>query len=125
MQILMSSRRTVMSGEVVTFATEFKELDGAFGPVYDALGPFEVSASRDAVIVHRAECTTADCAAALVEAVLNAEAVRASLAPHWRGGHPSLYPNAPTVCHKPHNYCFRYSAKPNGFKLKEELDGNS
>ena len=101
MQILMSSRRTIQSGEVVTFATEFEPWDSVFGKAYRAHGPFEVSASRDAVVVHGAECTTAEQSAALVEAVLNAEAVRASLEPHWRGGHPSTYPEEPTVCGKP------------------------
>ena len=50
-----SSRRTVMSGEVVTFATSFYSEPGAFGTMYKARGPFDLSASRDAVIVHRAE----------------------------------------------------------------------
>ena len=101
MQILMSSRRTVMSGEVVTFATEFERTDGAFGAVYEARGPFAVSASRDAVIVHRAECATPAESSALAEAVFCAEAVRATLAPHWRGGHPSQFPDVPTPTRKP------------------------
>lgn len=51
--LYMSSRRTICDGEVVTFATEFKEHDGPFGG-HDAAGPFEVSASREGVMVHRA-----------------------------------------------------------------------
>lgn len=47
-----------MSGKVVTFATGFREEPGIFGLRHEALGPFEVSASRDAVIVHRAELKT-------------------------------------------------------------------
>ena len=41
MNIYRSSRRTIMSGEVVTFATAFKECDGVFGPHQDTRGPFE------------------------------------------------------------------------------------
>jgi len=103
MQVLMSSRRTVMSGEVVTFATAFERTDCAFGAIYEALGPFDVSASRDAVIVHRAECTSAAESEALAEAVACAEAVRAMLAPHWRGGHPSQFPDEPTPTSRPPN----------------------
>lgn len=98
MQVLMSSRRTVMSGEVVTFATVFEPWDSAFGAAYRAKGPFEVSASRDAVIVHHAQCATAEQMAALVVALQCAEGVRVALEPHWRGGHPSQYPNKPTEC---------------------------
>lgn len=103
MQILMSSRRTVMSGEVVTFSTAFEPWDSAFGKAYKAAGQFEVSASRDAVMVHRAECRTAEQSAALVEAIQCAEAVRATLAPYQRGGHPSMFPEEPTPTDKPPN----------------------
>lgn len=103
MQILMSSRRTVMSGEVVTFATAFEPWDSAFGKAYRAKGPFEVSASRDAVVVHRAECTNSEQAEALADAVRLAEAARIELEPTWRGGAPSKYPEEPTPCshHQP------------------------
>lgn len=97
MQILMCSRRTVMSGEVVTFATEFEEKEGVFGSMYSARGPFDVSASRDAVMVHRAECKTAAESAALTEAIEFAEAARAQLSPDWRGGRESLFPGEPTA----------------------------
>ena len=97
-RVQMSSRRTVMSGEVVTFALEFEPWEPAFGTAYRALGPFEVSASRDAVIVHRAECRDADDLALLIEALKRAGEARSNLAPHWRGGHPSLYPEQPTQC---------------------------
>lgn len=63
------SRITIMDGEVVTFATSFSERPGAFGPIYDSQGPFQVSASRNAVIVHRAELTSAQDLAAFVKAV--------------------------------------------------------
>jgi hypothetical protein len=96
-QVFLSSRRTVMSGEVVTFAARFEPWDSAFGKAYRAVGPFNVSASRDAVMVHHAECKSAEEVAALCFALSLAERARSELAPHWRGGHPSLYPEEPTV----------------------------
>lgn len=87
-----------MSGEVVTFATDFEPWDSAFGVAYRATGPFDVSASRDAVIVHRAECRDAAEVSALIDALRHAEEARATLAPHWRGGHASVYPEKPTQC---------------------------
>jgi hypothetical protein len=96
MDILMSSRRTVCDGEVVTFATEFVTRDSPLGG-NDAHGPFEVSASRSAVMVHYADCRDADQTAALLRAINAAEKVRRALAPHWHGGYPSQYPEEPTV----------------------------
>ena len=55
-----SHRHTIMDGRVVTFATDFNTQDSAFEPCCDALGPFEVSASRNAVVVHNAELRTAE-----------------------------------------------------------------
>lgn len=50
------SRPTIMSGEVIEFATGFSEEgNGPFGTVFRSTGPFEISSSRDAVMVHRAE----------------------------------------------------------------------
>ena len=47
---------TIMSGRVVRFAETFVESgQGIFGPMYEAGGPYEVSASRDAVMVHRCD----------------------------------------------------------------------
>jgi hypothetical protein len=94
--ILMSSRRTICDGEVVTFAREFVVHDGPFGG-HDARGPFEVSASRESVMVHRAVCNTAEQTEALLRAIRAAENVRRALEPHWRGGHPSQYPEEPTI----------------------------
>jgi len=93
----MSSRRTIMSGEVVTFATSFEPWDSAFGKAYRAAGPFDVSASRDMVMVHHAGCETAEQTDALLRAIRAAENVRRALEPYWRGGHPSQYPEAPTI----------------------------
>lgn len=97
-QVFMSSRRTVMDGEVVTFATRFEPWDSVFGKAYRAAGPFDVSASRDAVMVHRAECKDKTESLTLALAVTLAEQVRVALAPHWRGGQPSQYPDEPTLC---------------------------
>ena len=49
-----SHRHTIMDGRVVTFAREFQA-----GLVQDPLGPYEVSASRNAVIIHHATITDA------------------------------------------------------------------
>lgn len=96
MPVLMSSRRTIMSGEVVTFSTAFEKESGAFGDLYEATGIFEVSASRDAVMVHHADCRCATDTIVLLLAIQEAEKVRRSLQGTWRGGQPSMYPEAPT-----------------------------
>jgi len=93
MGVLMSSRRTICDGEVVTFATEFVPEFGSF----DARGPLEVSASRNCVMVHRAGCDTAEKTDALLHAIRAAERVRRALEPTWRGVHPSQYPSEPTI----------------------------
>lgn len=97
----MSSRRTICDGEVVTFATAFEPWDSVFGKAYRAIGPFDVSASRKAVMVHRAECKTQEQSDALLRAINAAEKVRIALEPHWRGGYPSQYPEAPTALTTP------------------------
>ena len=51
-------RITVMSGTVVDFATGFLDVGSGVSKRYDAKGPFRVSASRHAVMVHRAEVKT-------------------------------------------------------------------
>lgn len=94
--IYMSSRRTICDGEVVTFATGFVKRDSFLGG-WDPLGPFDVSASRNAVVVHRAECRTAGESSALIKAIRCAEAARVRLEPTWRGGAESKYPAEPTA----------------------------
>lgn len=98
MPVLMSSHRTVMSGEVVTFSTAFTPWDSAFGKAWKAAGNFEVSASRDAVVVHHAECKSTDEVNELVEAIRRAGLARVMLEPTWRGGAPSMFPEEPTAC---------------------------
>lgn len=67
--IKQSERATVMSGKVVTFALDFNQEEGIFGPMDVASGPFEVSVSRDAVMVHRAECRGPEEVDLLIEAL--------------------------------------------------------
>ncbi|MGD9590831.1 MAG: hypothetical protein AB7Q37_18485 [Pyrinomonadaceae bacterium] len=76
-----SSRPTIMDGTVVTFAVDFRRSEGAFGSNDDALGPFEISASRNAVIVHRAEINDRDELEAFIAAMRGAaeEASRLSI----------------------------------------------
>lgn len=95
--IYMSSRRTICDGEVVTFATRFEPHDGPFGG-YDAKGPFEVSASREGVVVHAAYCRSSEASTTLAEALKMAERARENLTDTWRGGCPSKYPTEPTLC---------------------------
>ena len=97
MKILMSSRRTVMDSEVVTLATAFKVKGRGLLDSHDARGPFEVSASRNAVIVHHAKTRTPEACDALLAAIRAAESIRADLAAADRGGGaPSRYPEEPT-----------------------------
>ena len=98
MPVLMSSRRTVMSGEVVTFSTAFTPWDSVFGKAWKAVGNFEVSASRDAVVIHHAECKSMEEVDELVEAIRRADLARAMLEPTWRGGASSMFPEEPTAC---------------------------
>jgi hypothetical protein len=68
-----------MDGKVVVYAQSFVDHNGLFGSVADAMGPFEVSASRNAVIVHRAECKTPEQVDSLIEAIRAAEQTMRSL----------------------------------------------
>lgn len=79
-------RPTIMSGKVVTYSTSFDEKPGIFGSLHEATGPFEVSASRDAVIVHRAELSTYDDVDSFVEAVKMARMTATYLATEGYGG---------------------------------------
>lgn len=85
MKIESRKRHTIMDGSVVMFATAFDESKGVLGPSYDARGPFEVSASRDAVIVHRADCRSSEHVDALIQAIRNAARQARMLAHDDRG----------------------------------------
>jgi hypothetical protein len=76
---------TIMDGKVVTFAEGFDEFEGVFGPHHTAKGPFEISASRNAVIVHRAECSSHAQIVALLEAVAQAGNIAQLMARDDRG----------------------------------------
>lgn len=80
MEVQTSEHPTIMDGKVVTFATKFTKQ--GYGPFQtpQALGPFEVSASRNAVMVHRAECKTPEQVEALIDAIRQAEGTRKRLA---------------------------------------------
>lgn len=67
------SRQTIMDGDVIMIATAFNERKTTFGVRYNARGPFEVSASRNAVIVHRANCSNRETIRLLMEAIRLAE----------------------------------------------------
>lgn len=49
------SRPTIMDGEVITYSTVFIEEDGVFGKSHRAIGTFEISVSRNRLMVHH--CT--------------------------------------------------------------------
>jgi hypothetical protein len=90
--VYIQSRRTIMSGEVVTLATRFTKDHG-----WEPGGPFEVSASRDAVVVHRADIRTQDQMDAMRQALVVAFDIKRALEPTWSGGHESMYPSEPTL----------------------------
>lgn len=56
--IQKSYRHTIQDGRVITFAESFEEIEGVFGTRYQAVGCFEISASRNKVIVHNATIRT-------------------------------------------------------------------
>lgn len=74
MTIERAQRITIMDGDVVTFATGFDRRPGVFGESADAKGPFEVSASRDMVMVHRADLASDAAVDEFIEAVRKAQA---------------------------------------------------
>ncbi len=55
------SRPTICDGEVIDFAERFEDTGpGIFGRNMEPRGPYYISASRNAVIVHDGEFTTAE-----------------------------------------------------------------
>jgi len=86
MTIEWRKRPTIMDGEVITFSTDFDEAEGIFGQRFDARGPFEVSASRNAVIVHRAELHSDTDVEQFLEAVLMAKSATLQLSLEGMGG---------------------------------------
>lgn len=71
--LMTRHRHTIMDGRVVEFATGFEYAGPSLGgDRHESTGPFEVSASRNMVMVHRAECTTREQLAVLVEALKHA-----------------------------------------------------
>lgn len=91
LKIRQSTRLTIMDGPVVEYAVQFQG-NGKTGlhEEVKALGPFEVSASRNMVMVHRAELRgEADCRA-LIRALELAQAQYQHLAGRsgWRTPDP-------------------------------------
>lgn len=78
-------RHTFMDGKVVTFSPEFKSVSSALGDYDKACGSFEISASRNAVMVHKADLSTASEVSAFLEAISAAGAVAADLSRKDRG----------------------------------------
>ena len=66
-------RITICDGEVVTFAKAFDSRPGAFGELHEACGPYEVSASRNAVVVHRADLSSDEAVEDFIAAVREAQ----------------------------------------------------
>ena len=92
MKIYACSRRTITDGEVVTYATDFRKSQHSGG--YDPFGPFEISASRNAVIVHRATIKHPEDVAAVSQAL--AAAYAAMMIIPQRAGSSSVFPSTPT-----------------------------
>lgn len=59
MNVKCYARHTIMDGKVVTYATGFEQV-GRFGKNFSATGPFEISVSRNGIIVHNAELKDTD-----------------------------------------------------------------
>lgn len=74
-------RPTIMDGKVVTFALGFHQEHRQPSGIesWRATGPFEVSASRNRVLIHRAEFSDEESMELLIEAIRMAEARRKAL----------------------------------------------
>lgn len=94
--LMKCGRLTICDGEVVTFATGFSGERGVFGESYRATGNFEVSASRNAVVVHRAECREASDVGLLVDAIMLAHRAMADLVS--KRGTDRFFPRDPAPC---------------------------
>lgn len=75
-------RPTIMDGRVVEFAMAFRDSEGILGMHSEALGPFEISASRNAVIIHRAALPSDESYAAFTQALADARKAHAYIAQH-------------------------------------------
>lgn len=91
MKVYCSSRRTIIDGEVVTFSTKFAEGGGG----HSAIGPFEISASRNAVMVHYANLASQEYLNAFEQAMKHASTAMFRIKDAGAGA-ASLYPNEPS-----------------------------
>ena len=94
MKLYLSSRRTIMDGEVVTFATAFYDTDGPIKG-HKANGPFDISASREMVVVHHAQLNTSESFELFIDALHHAMYANTRLRAAGHGAE-SLYPSEPT-----------------------------
>lgn len=75
-----------MDGEVVMFADSFNGGDGVFEPRIPS-GPYEVSASRNAVVVHHANLTSDTAVEAFIWALRSAQKEARRLTQRGRGNY--------------------------------------
>ena len=80
------SRITIMDGDVVTFAQGFDTRPGAFGELANATGPYDVSASRNMVCVHKADLRSDADLEDFIKALRQAQREVRSLAQKGPGG---------------------------------------
>jgi hypothetical protein len=80
------TRHTIMDGEVVMFATDFESRPGVLGDVHEPQGPFEISASRNQVVVHRAGLSSDTAVELFVTAIRQAQREAHRLTSADRGG---------------------------------------
>lgn len=79
-------RQTIMDGTVVEFARRFTSEIGMFGERFEAAGPYHISASRNAVVVHRADLQSREDVEEFLFAVGVAETRAAALSREGLGG---------------------------------------
>ena len=79
-----------MDGEVVTFAEDFTKENGMVGDRFEAQGPYEISVSRNAIMIHRATIKTEETRDKVIKAIEQAY----SIMPYLESG-PSKYANEP------------------------------
>jgi hypothetical protein len=82
-----ASRITIMDGDVVSFARAFDKRPGAFGESADARGPYDVSASRNMVCVHKADLSSDETVEEFIAAVREAQQEARRLSRGWGGNY--------------------------------------
>lgn len=81
-----NERPTIMDGKVIEFAEGFRnDGEGLCGPIFKGTGPYLVSASRNRVVVHKAQLESTEDVDALIAALQVAHNAAASLGRSDRG----------------------------------------